>query len=491
MKTAFSWCLLFSFAAHLQLLAQDLAPQADTKSTLAIPSKMSYQGVLTNNNVWANGPFTMTFGLYTTPIGGNPLWSETQNPVQVANGIFNVSLGSVNPINLAFDQTYYLNVSVQGTNLEPRIELASSGYSFNTARIQGRFVSSSSPSNGQVLAWNSSTSEWAPSAVSPGGVQSVTASSPLSSTGGSDPHITLNSGGITSTYLASNSVSTSKIEDNAVTGAKLSSPISTGGSTSGPALQVSNSNTSGTAIRGDASASSGFAVGVVGVSNSSGGNGVRGLSYHTSSNNNYGVYGWSGASSSYGIYGEGGQSGVYGKSWKGVEGESNSTGAAGVVARGYSSGTTYGIMALQNSSATGARAGYFVGNLQYTGSLIGPSDASLKTNIQPVSPVLAKLMQLQPHTFSFRSDSRSKQMGLPQGTHHGLIAQEIETVFPELVVECTHLSPQRDANGNEAESFNYKGLKYIELIPILIQAIKEQQQTIDDLKAHVEELRNR
>jgi hypothetical protein len=543
MKTAFSWCLLFSFAVHLHLLAQDLAPQADTKGSLAVPSKMSYQGVLTDNNIWANGGFRMTFGLYTTPNGGNPLWSETQNSVQVENGIFNVFLGSVNPIDLPFDVTYYLNVSVEGTNLEPRIELASSGYSFNTARIQGRSVSSTLPSSGQVLKWTGS--EWAPgadettggtaggdligtypnptvaairgrtvSSTTPssgqvlkwtgsqwapgtdetgagGGVQSVTASSPISSSGGTNPNISLSSSGITSTYLASNSVTTGKIQDGAITGSKLSLPFSTWASTSGPAFQVFTSNTSGTAIRGDATASSGFAVGVVGVSNSSGGNGVRGLSYHTTSNDNYGVYGWSAASSSFGIYGEGGQSGVYGKSWKGVEGESNSTGAAGVVAHSYNSGITHGIMAFQNSTSASARAGYFSGNLQYTGSLISPSDASLKTNIQPVSPVLAKLTQLQPHTFSFGSDSRSRQMGLPQGTQYGLIAEEIETIFPELVVESTHLSLQRDANGNVPESFNYKGLKYIELIPILIQAIKEQQQIIDDLKAHVEELRNR
>lgn len=155
------------FMLCLPLMGQEKADELVAESVSVIPSKMSYQGVLTDNNGNPqNGTFTMTFGLYTTPTGGSPLWSETQNTVQVNNGIFNVLLGSVNPINLAFDVTYYLGVSVQGTNLLPRVELASSGYSFNTARIQGKSISTSSPSTGQVLQWTGS--EWAPGDVQGG-----------------------------------------------------------------------------------------------------------------------------------------------------------------------------------------------------------------------------------------------------------------------------------------------------------------------------------
>ena len=160
MKTTVLLSLLLSVVLCLPLPAQNKIPNS-SESTLAMPSKMSYQGVLTDNNeVPQNGTFTMTFGLYTTPTGGSPIWSETQNAVQVTNGIFNVLLGSNTPINLAFDATYYLGVSVQGTDLSPRIELASSGYSFNTARIQGISVSSTTPSTGQVLKY--SGGQWSP-----------------------------------------------------------------------------------------------------------------------------------------------------------------------------------------------------------------------------------------------------------------------------------------------------------------------------------------
>ncbi len=43
----------------------------------------------------------------------------------------------------------------------------------------------------------------------------------------------------------------------------------------------------------------------------------------------------------------------------------------------------------------------------------------------------------------------------------------------------------------EEESFGYKGINYVELIPVLVQAIKEHQQTIDELKTEVEALKSR
>ena len=53
------------------------------------------------------------------------------------------------------------------------------------------------------------------------------------------------------------------------------------------------------------------------------------------------------------------------------------------------------------------------------------------------------------------------------------IAQEMQKIFPEIVVE--------DKNG-------VLGIRYTELIPVLVKAFQEQQQVIDDLKARVEAL---
>ncbi len=64
-----------------------------------IPPTISYQGVLTDagGNIVPDGNYTLTFKLYETPTGGTPFWQEQQN-VAVANGIFNVILGSVTPL---------------------------------------------------------------------------------------------------------------------------------------------------------------------------------------------------------------------------------------------------------------------------------------------------------------------------------------------------------------------------------------------------------
>ena len=54
----------------------------------------------------------------------------------------------------------------------------------------------------------------------------------------------------------------------------------------------------------------------------------------------------------------------------------------------------------------------------------------------------------------------------------GVIAQDVEKVFPELV----------------GENDGYKTTNYIGLIPVLIEALKEQQQTIENLKTRIEQL---
>mgnify|MGYP001397516757 CR=1 FL=1 len=97
----------------------------------AIPSTMSYQGVLTDNggNLVADGNYNFVFSIYSTPVAGAVLWTETQNTIPLTRGGFNVILGSVTPLNLAFDVQYYLGISVNGgPELSPRVTLASSPY---------------------------------------------------------------------------------------------------------------------------------------------------------------------------------------------------------------------------------------------------------------------------------------------------------------------------------------------------------------------------
>jgi hypothetical protein len=65
-----------------------------------IPHLLNYQGVLTDSagDPVPDGTYQMTFGIYDSATDGNLLWSETQPNVQVSDGLYNVLLGSVNPI---------------------------------------------------------------------------------------------------------------------------------------------------------------------------------------------------------------------------------------------------------------------------------------------------------------------------------------------------------------------------------------------------------
>jgi hypothetical protein len=98
------------------------------------PRLISYQGVLKDagGQVMPDGTYTFFFTLYEAQVGGAALWDETQQQVEVRKGIFNVILGSVNPLTLPFDKQYWLGVRVNTSNELPRVQLTSSPYSLST-----------------------------------------------------------------------------------------------------------------------------------------------------------------------------------------------------------------------------------------------------------------------------------------------------------------------------------------------------------------------
>jgi len=103
----------------------------------APPQTLNYQGYLTNTaGTPLSGTYSMVFGLYNAASGGTALWTETQS-VTVANGLYNVILGSVTPIALAFDVQYYLGIKIGAdTEMTPRGTLTSSPYAFRSVTVQ-------------------------------------------------------------------------------------------------------------------------------------------------------------------------------------------------------------------------------------------------------------------------------------------------------------------------------------------------------------------
>ena len=85
------------------------------------------------------------------------------------------------------------------------------------------------------------------------------------------------------------------------------------------------------------------------------------------------------------------------------------------------------------------------------------SDIRLKTNIQTIEDPLAKVIQIEGVSFNWKEDNRPAL---------GVIADQVQEILPELV------------HGNDPKTVNYNGL-----IGLLIEAVKEQQIQIDELKS--------
>jgi len=86
------------------------------------------------------GTRNMTFAIYTVETGGTDAWTETQNNVPIADGLFNVLLGSVNPIQPSvFDgENRWLGVTIVGDpEIAPRHRLVSVGYAMTANNLEG------------------------------------------------------------------------------------------------------------------------------------------------------------------------------------------------------------------------------------------------------------------------------------------------------------------------------------------------------------------
>jgi hypothetical protein len=120
---------------------------------------------------------------------------------------------------------------------------------------------------------------------------------------------------------------------------------------------------------------------------------------------------------------------------------------------------------------------YADGNL-YGAVLYTASDEKLKNNIQPLNKAMDKIMLLKPKTYQFKTEEY-KGMHLPEGTQMGLIVQDVEKVFPELVKENS-FPGEKDENGKIIDApVEFKSMNYISLIPLLTKAIQEQQDIIN------------
>ena len=107
------------------------------------------------------------------------------------------------------------------------------------------------------------------------------------------------------------------------------------------------------------------------------------------------------------------------------------------------------------------------GDAVLVGTLTQLSDIRFKKNISSIEGVLTKINQLRGVTYNWKDNTKDTAQQI------GFIAQEVEKVFPQLV--------KTDEKG-------MKSVAYSNMVPVLLEAIKEQQQQIDELKKMIEQL---
>ena len=108
------------------------------------------------------------------------------------------------------------------------------------------------------------------------------------------------------------------------------------------------------------------------------------------------------------------------------------------------------------------------GTFTATGDVIayGTSDRNLKDNIKPIENPIDKIKSIGGYEFDW-----NEKQDVYKGHDVGVIAQEIESIMPEVV--------STRKNG-------YKAVKYDRIVPLLIEAIKEQQKQIEELKSIID-----
>lgn len=177
------------------------------------------------------------------------------------------------------------------------------------------------------------------------------------------------------------------------------------------------------------------------------------------------------------------------------------------IAGNTTSGYNYGVMGVLTTSQNGAGiygatsgttgelvpgqyAGYFCGPVRSTGNMMAtafvtPSDIRLKQDVTLLSEqeedavTLGKVMNMNVIAYNYRDlptaetdDTATVEKldteKLSQQRHFGLSAQELQKLYPDLVVK-----------GQDG----YLGINYVELVPILIRSIQELKQQLDEVKS--------
>ena len=126
-------------------------------------------------------------------------------------------------------------------------------------------------------------------------------------------------------------------------------------------------------------------------------------------------------------------------------------------------------MGINDSTTSSSYGAYLTGAFYATGNITAYSDRRVKENIVQIDSALEKVNKLEGVYYN-RTDDESKTKEI------GFIAQDVNEVVPELVTY--------------AEDVDQYGVKYQNATALLVEAVKELTQQVNDLKQEIEEIKN-
>lgn len=165
--------------------------------------------------------------------------------------------------------------------------------------------------------------------------------------------------------------------------------------------------------------------------------------------------------------------------WITSAGSCNYANYAGYIAGSSFCYTTNGLSVGTSSNPYGA--GYIVAtNDVYAGY----SDRRLKKDIKPIANALEKIKQISGITY--KNNDIAAEYGYTDTSEQvGVLAQEIQKVLPQVVKPAPFDVDNEDGKVVSKSGENYLTVQYEKIIPLLIEAIKEQQLQIEELKSKV------
>ncbi len=213
--------------------------------------------------------------------------------------------------------------------------------------------------------------------------------------------------------------------------------------------------------------------------------GVALSSYNTSATNNYnsleGITAYNGGASVTGVFG------------LAINGTATNR-AIGV--RGIANARDgIGVLGTRNATGGAGFGGLFLNDLGYTGGFYNVSDRKTKKNVKKINKALDIVDKLNPVSYKFNLD-KYPNMGLNTEKEYGFIAQEVRNILPEItrkkslsITGAKAVKSNQEAVEGKTETFVM--IDYTRFIPILTQAIKEQQEIIKAQKKSIKEQNKR